>query len=44
MSSLGIRRFLKPFAQTTVDLPPLKPGTYDFTCGMRMLHGRLEVE
>ena len=44
IGSLGVRRFLKPFAKTTVDLPPLSPGTYEFTCGMGMLHGRLVVE
>jgi len=27
-----------------VDLGPLAPGTYDFTCGMGMLHGKLVVE
>jgi plastocyanin domain-containing protein len=44
IGSLGIRRYLKPFEKTTVDLPALSPGTYDFTCGMGMLHGRLVVE
>jgi plastocyanin domain-containing protein len=44
IGSLGVRRFLKPFEKTAVDLPPLSPGTYDFTCGMGMLHGRLEVK
>lgn len=44
IGALGVRRFLKPFAKTTVDLPPLEPGTYDITCGMSMLHGKLEVE
>ena len=44
IGSLGVRRFLKPFEKTAVDLPPLSPGTYDFTCGMGMLHGRLLVE
>jgi plastocyanin domain-containing protein len=44
IGSLGVRRFLTPFQKTAVDLPPLSPGTYDFTCGMGMLHGRLEVE
>ena len=44
ISSLGVRKFLTPFAKTTVDLGPLTPGTYDFTCGMGMLHGKLVVE
>jgi plastocyanin domain-containing protein len=44
IGSLGVRRFLKPFEKTTVDLGPLAPGTYDFTCGMGMLHGKVVVE
>ena len=44
IGSLGVRRFLKPFETTSIDLPPLSPGTYDFTCGMGMLHGRLLVD
>lgn len=44
IGSLGVRRFLTPFQKTAVDLPPLSPGTYDFTCGMGMLHGKLVVE
>jgi plastocyanin domain-containing protein len=44
IGSLGVRKFLTPFEKTTVDLGPLEPGTYDFTCGMGMLHGRLVVE
>src|SRR6185503_16445904 len=40
----GVRRFLPPFEQTTVELEPLEPGQYDFTCGMSMLHGKLIVE
>jgi plastocyanin domain-containing protein len=44
IGSLGVRRFLKPFEKTTVDVGPLSPGTYEFTCGMGMLHGRLVVE
>ncbi len=44
MGSLGVRRFLAPFAKTTVELGPLSPGAYDFTCGMGMLHGKLVVE
>jgi plastocyanin domain-containing protein len=44
IGSLGVRRYLTPFEKTAVDLPPLSPGTYDFTCGMGMLHGKLVVE
>lgn len=28
----------------TVDLPALEPGTYPFSCGMRMVHGRVIAE
>jgi plastocyanin domain-containing protein len=42
--SFGIRRFLPPFQKTTVELTPTAPGRFEFTCGMSMLHGRLDVE
>jgi plastocyanin domain-containing protein len=41
---LGIRRFLPAHQRTTVDLPPQRAGTYEFTCGMSMLRGSLVVE
>ncbi|HEV2132235.1 MAG TPA: cupredoxin domain-containing protein [Longimicrobiaceae bacterium] len=40
----GVRRFLPPFETTTVELTPEEPGSYEFTCGMSMLRGRLLVE
>jgi plastocyanin domain-containing protein len=40
----GVRRFLPPNQRTTLDLPPREPGSYEFTCGMGMLRGRLLVE
>lgn len=40
----GIRKFLPPHRETTIELTPEKPGTYEFTCGMSMLRGRLIVE
>ncbi len=40
----GVRKFLPPFARTPVEFTPDKPGTYEFTCGMSMLRGRLVVE
>lgn len=42
--SFGIRRFLPPFQKTTVELTPTASGSFEFTCGMSMLHGRLDVE
>jgi plastocyanin domain-containing protein len=40
----GLRKFLPAFQKTTVELTPDRAGTYEITCGMSMLHGRLIVE
>jgi plastocyanin domain-containing protein len=40
----GIRRFLPAHQRTSIDLPAVRPGTYDFMCGMGMLRGRFTVE
>ncbi len=40
----GIRKFLPAFQKTAIELTPKEAGTFDFTCGMSMLHGRLIVE
>ena len=40
----NIRRFLPAHERTVVELPATEPGTYPFTCGMSMLHGRVIVE
>ncbi len=40
----GIRKFLPAFQKTAVELTPKAAGTYEFTCGMSMLHGKLIVE
>jgi plastocyanin domain-containing protein len=40
----GIRKFLPAFQKTAVELTPEKAGTFDITCGMSMLHGKLIVE
>lgn len=40
----GVRKFLPAFQKTTVELTPARPGRYEFTCGMGMLHGRLIAE
>lgn len=44
LGDFGIRRFLPAFQKTTIELTPRESGTFDFTCGMGMLHGRLIVE
>ena len=40
----GIRRFLPAHQRTSVEVTPPAPGTYEFTCGMSMLRGRLVAE
>ena len=40
----GVRRFLPPHTKTTLEIRPPRPGTYAFTCGMSMLHGRVIAE
>jgi plastocyanin domain-containing protein len=40
----GVRKFLPAFEKTAVEFTPEEAGTYDFTCGMSMLHGKLTVE
>ena len=39
----GVKRFLPAFQKTTVELRPERAGSFGFTCGMSMLHGRLDV-
>ena len=40
----GISQPLPAFRTTPVQLAPEKSGTFEFTCGMNMLRGRLIVE
>jgi plastocyanin domain-containing protein len=40
----GVRKFLPPHEKTPVSITPDKSGTFDITCGMSMLHGKLIVE
>lgn len=44
LSDFGIRKFLPAHEKTAIELQPTKPGTYEITCGMSMLHGKLVVE
>lgn len=39
----GIRRFLPTGAVTSVQFTPDQTGTFEFTCGMGMLRGRIVV-
>ena len=40
----GIRKFLPAFQKTAVELKPETAGSFEFTCGMSMLRGKLVVE
>lgn len=40
----GVRKFLPAHQKTVVELTPESAGSYEFTCGMGMLRGRLTVE
>ena len=42
--AFGVRRFLPPFERTTIEVTPREAGTFEITCGMSMLHGKLLVE
>ena len=40
----GVKRFLPANEKTVVEITPPAAGTYEFTCGMGMLHGRVIAE
>jgi plastocyanin domain-containing protein len=40
----GVRKFLPAHEKTALEFTPPAPGTYEFTCGMGMLHGRVIAE
>lgn len=40
----GVRKFLPAHQKTVVELTPESAGSYEFTCGMGMLRGKLTVE
>jgi plastocyanin domain-containing protein len=42
--AFGVRRFLPENQRTSIEVTPPAPGTYEFTCGMGMLHGRVVAE
>lgn len=43
LPDFGLRRFLPTGAVTSIEFTPDRAGTYEFTCGMGMLRGRLIV-
>lgn len=44
LPDFGIKKFLPAFQKTPVDLTPSRAGTFEFTCGMSMLRGKLIVD
>jgi len=44
IGDFGVRKFLPAFQKTVVELTPTRPGRFEFTCGMGMLHGALVVD
>jgi plastocyanin domain-containing protein len=42
--AFGVRTFLPARQTTPVEFTPEKPGSYEFTCGMGMVRGRIIVE
>lgn len=43
LAAFGIKRFLPAHERTAIEFTPTTPGSYDFACGMGMLHGKLLV-
>jgi plastocyanin domain-containing protein len=44
LGDFGVRTYLPAGQTTTVEITPHTPGTFDFSCGMGMVHGTLIVE
>jgi plastocyanin domain-containing protein len=44
LPAFGIRTWLPAHQTTPVEFTPDAPGTYEFACGMGMVHGQLIVE
>ena len=44
IGAFGVRKFLPAHQKTAVEFTPTTPGTFDFMCGMGMLHGKLVVQ
>lgn len=40
----NVRRYLPAHQRTVVEVTPAAPGTYEFTCGMGMLRGKIIAE
>ncbi len=44
LPDFGIRTYLPAHKTTPVEFTPTRPGSYEFTCGMAMVRGKLIVE
>ena len=44
LPDFGIRTYLPAHQTTAVQFTPTRPGSYEFTCGMAMVRGKLIVE
>ena len=44
IGAFGVKKFLPAHQRTAVEFTPITPGTFDFMCGMGMLHGTLVVK
>lgn len=44
LPDFGIRTYLPAHRTTPVEFTPTRPGTYEFTCGMAMVRGKIVVE
>jgi plastocyanin domain-containing protein len=44
LPDFGIRTFLAPHRITPVEFTPSRPGSYEFTCGMGMIRGKILAE
>jgi len=44
LEDFGIRQYLPAYQTTTIEFTPTLAGTYGFSCGMGMVHGKLIVE
>lgn len=42
-ADFGIRRFLPTATTTAIEFTPHQPGSFEFTCGMGMVRGKLQV-
>jgi Cu+-exporting ATPase len=43
LPEFGIRRSLPANAKTAIEILPERAGEFPFSCGMNMLHGKIEV-